>query len=214
MNTTFACPGCGASGSADASLEGRQVRCPHCGQRFPVPGPDGPDQDGYSLDQAAPMAVKTVEASPIDDRPVFVSTRSDEPVVATSRRKRKRTSSKKSRRESPEIAWGSWLLRVSIVASIVLALIGWLAPGGQEKVGWTLLGLGTLMVLIGYGAGVVGAFSEDSLYGILYLILPFYTGYYVVTRWDDLWRWFACSTAGFCLVVLGTTLLRWSGVTD
>jgi hypothetical protein len=36
--------------------------------------------------------------------------------------------------------------------------------------------------------------------------------YYLVTRWDDLWRWFACSTAGVGLVLVGTEILWWSGV--
>ena len=33
-----------------------------------------------------------------------------------------------------------------------------------------------------------------------------------VTRWDDLWPWFACSTAGVALISLGTEMLRWGGV--
>ncbi len=68
------------------------------------------------------------------------------------------------------------------------------------------------MVLVGFGAGAYGAFSEDFLYGVLYLVIPLYTAYYLVTRWDDLWVWFACSTAGVALVLLGTEMVRWAGV--
>ena len=58
------------------------------------------------------------------------------------------------------------------------------------------------MVLVGFGAGAYGAFREDVLYGFLYLAIPLYTAYYIVTRWDDLWTWFACSTLGVGLVLL------------
>jgi hypothetical protein len=216
MKTTFACPGCGASGSADAALEGREVRCRQCGHRFPIPGPGGPDPDGYALDEPDPLATsRPVASRPIDDRAVFVPTRSSEPTVATSPRKgKRRPSKKKARRDSPEIAWGTWLLRVGVGGTILLILIALIAPGGVAIVGWTLLGLGSAMVLIGYAAGAVGAFSEDSLYGCLYLILPLYNAYYLVTRWDDLWRWFLCSTAGVGLVICGTEMLRWAGVTE
>ena len=61
------------------------------------------------------------------------------------------------------------------------------------------------------GAGAYGAFREDFLYGVLYLAIPLYTAYYLVTRWDDLRVWFACSTAGVALVLLGTEVIRWSG---
>ena len=34
-----------------------------------------------------------------------------------------------------------------------------------------------------------GAFSEDVLDGLLYITIPLYTAYYLVTRWEDLWIW-------------------------
>ena len=43
-------------------------------------------------------------------------------------------------------------------------------------------------------------------------MIPLYTAYYMVTRWDDLWVWFACSTAGVALVLLGTEMVRWGGI--
>src|SRR4051812_49600395 len=44
---------------------------------------------------------------------------------------------------------------------------------------------GSLMMLGGYCVGLYAAFQEDSLYGCLYLIIPLYTAYYIITRWDD-----------------------------
>ena len=96
--------------------------------------------------------------------------------------------------------------------AILLLAIGLLAPQGILIAGCILIVLGSVMVLVGYVAGAFGAFSEDSLYGFLYLVIPLYTAYYMVTRWEDLWVWFACSTAGVGLIVVGTEVARWGGV--
>lgn len=86
-----------------------------------------------------------------------------------------------------------------------------LAPRGTWIAGCVLVALGGVLVPLGYFAGAYGAFREDFLYGFLYLVIPLYAAYYLVTRWEDLWPWFACSTAGVGLVWLGTELVRWGG---
>jgi len=79
-------------------------------------------------------------------------------------------------------------------------------------VGCLLMTLGSVLVVLGYGVGAYGAFREEILYGMLYLLVPLYTAYYLVTRWEDLWVWFACSTVGAALVVLGTEMVRWNWI--
>jgi hypothetical protein len=106
----------------------------------------------------------------------------------------------------------AWLIRGVIVAALASVAIALFAPHGSLIVGCLLLTVGTVMVLVGYAVGAYGAFREDFLYGFLYVLVPLYTVYYLVTRWDDLWVWFACSTAGVALVMLGTEMLRWNGV--
>jgi hypothetical protein len=95
---------------------------------------------------------------------------------------------------------------------VVLVLIALIAPQGTWFVACVLLALGSLMVIAGYSAGAYGAFHEDLLYGLLYLAIPLYTAYYLVTRWEDLWIWITCSTIGVGLILLGTELLGWAGV--
>ena len=80
------------------------------------------------------------------------------------------------------------------MAVVGSAAIAWFAPGGMTIVGSLLMALGSAMVLLGYAVGAYGAFCEEFLYGLLYLLVPLYTAYYLVTRWDDLWIWFSCST--------------------
>ena len=82
------------------------------------------------------------------------------------------------------------------------------APRGVVIAGSALIILGSLMVLVGYAAGAYGAFCEDFLYGFFYLVFPLYTGYYLVTRWEDLWKWLVSSTVGVGLVLIGIKMLE------
>ena len=216
MKVSFSCPSCGVSGSVDESFAGRQVRCNQCRYRFPIPSLGSVEPDGYALDAPEPEESafpQTPMGRPSES--VFAPTRSDEPEDRARRRARKRPAISPRKPKRPEregFAWGTWLIRFGVAAVVILFLIAMIAPGGVVLVGRVLLIAGMGMVLLGWGAGAFGAFSEDLLYGLLYVLIPLYTAYYLVTRWDDLWRWFACSTAGVGIVLIGTQILRWSGV--
>jgi hypothetical protein len=93
----------------------------------------------------------------------------------------------------------------------ILTAIAFLAPHGIWLVGFILIAVGGILVPVAYVAGAYGAFSEDSLYGLLYIMIPFYVAYYLATRWEDLWVWVACATVGVGLVLLGTEMVRWAG---
>ncbi|WP_390553830.1 hypothetical protein [Singulisphaera acidiphila] len=217
MKIPLTCPSCGAASSVDAAFSGRPGRCKHCNHRFTIPKSGASHPETYSLDEPLEVPVDAAEIS-LEPTSTFVRARGDEPSVFTTRRKRRPiepAASPRPRRErehEPGFAWGKWLGRVGGGTVLVLAAIALFAPRGPILVGSVLLALGTLMVLFGFGVGAYGAFREDVLYGLLYLAIPFYTAYYVVTRWDDLWVWFACSTVGVGLVMLGTEILRWNGV--
>ena len=216
MKVSFSCPSCGISGSVDESFAGRQVRCNQCQYRFPIPALGSVEPDGYALDTPEPEE-SSFAPNPMHRRSesVYTPTRTDEPEGRARRRTAKRparSSRKPKRTEGPGFAWGTWLIRGGIAAVVVLFLIAAIVPGGVVIVGKVLLIAGMGMILLGWGAGAFGAFSEDLLYGILYVAIPLYTAYYLVTRWEDLWRWFACSTAGVGVVLVGTQILRWSGV--
>ena len=94
---------------------------------------------------------------------------------------------------------------------LILSAVAFLAPHGIWLVGCILLAIGSILVPVAYFAGAYGAFSEDSLYGFLYILIPLYAGYYLVTRWEDLWIWIACATVGVGLVLIGTEMVRWRG---
>jgi hypothetical protein len=214
MKTTFTCPGCGRSGSVDAALVGRQIRCNQCRHRFAVPGPAEEEAEGYSVVETT-RGNAGVAATTTHSGAVFVPSRGDQPPISRPSRKPNRTTSgskpRASRSQEPEFSWKTWLAGFGVFIAIALLATALIAPRGVVLAGAAIIILGMAMVLIGYAAGAYGAFSEDFLYGFLYLVFPLYTAYYLVTRWEDLWRWCVCSTAGVGLVLVGTKMLQWSG---
>jgi hypothetical protein len=215
MKISFACPSCDAGGAVDASAAGRQARCKHCGHHFTIPAPGEAEceSEGYSLEQPTESAVGLDVMRPPRDS-TFVRSRAGD-GDAPSREPRRDASGATRRPARGKVSpfpWQAWLVRCAIGIAIALASIAMLVPNGTLIAGCVLLVMGMLMVLVGYGAGAYGAFHEDFLYGFLYMVIPFYAAYYIVTRWDDLWIWFTCSTVGVGLVLLGTEIVRWAGV--
>jgi hypothetical protein len=211
MKRTFACPLCGASGSVDDALIGMQIRCLQCNHRFVVPGQSEGEDEGYSL--AEPTRGNPGGAA---TRGVYFPSLGDEPAIALSPLKPRRVTSGTNRRpsrgEESGSGWRTWSIRLGIVLGIVLVVTALCGPRGLMISGSVLLIIGTAMVFLGFAAGAYGAFSEDFLYGLLYMVFGIYTAYYFVTRWDDLWKWALCSTAGFGLVAIGTLMVQWSGL--
>ena len=215
MKISFACPSCAATGSVDATAAGRSARCKHCGHHFTIPTPREPEAEpeGYLLDEPAECTVGPAAMSPPRDS-AFVRSRGGEGTTASRKpgRNAPESTPRTPRRQVSRFPWQTWLVRGGIATAITLAAIALFAPNGTLIAGCALLVLGMVLVLVGYGAGAYGAFHEDFLYGFLYLVIPFYTAYYMVTRWDDLWVWFTCMTSGVGLVLFGIEIVRWAGV--
>jgi hypothetical protein len=214
MKITFTCPGCAAPASVDASAAGSPARCKHCGHRFTIPKPGEPEPEVYALDERVEEAPPVRVISPPQES-AYVRSRGEEGIV-TARPLRQRPASRSTKRTAgrrrSRSPWRTWLIWAGIGTVVALAAILVFVPNGSLIAGCALMALGSAMVLAGFAVGAYAAFCEDFLYGFLYLLIPLYTAYYMITRWDDLWVWFACSTAGVALVWLGTELARWGGV--
>jgi hypothetical protein len=192
-----------------------QARCRQCGARFTIPEANDPESDVYALEASLEEPARSTPASPAE-RPVFVPSRVAEPSSSEGRRRKKREETESltpmAQSRGASFPWQTWLIRSSAALLISLVVIALVLPQGTLIAGCILLALGGLLVLLGYLAGAYGAFCEDFLYGFLYVMIPLYAGYYIVTRWDDLWVWFTCATVGVGLVFLGTEIVRWAGV--
>jgi len=213
MRVSFACPSCNAAGTVDAIHVGKQVRCRHCGANFTIPDGEKPESDVYALEEPAEPSARGVPDTQVQNA-VFVPARGDDATTMDRLRRKGEPSSEltpqRTRRNTPEFPWISWLIRVCIAFVLILTAIVLFAPHGTWLAGCILTVTGGILILAGHLAGAYGAFSEDSLYGFLYLLIPLYTAYYIVTRWDDMWVWFTCSTVGVGMSMVGIELIRWT----
>jgi transcription elongation factor Elf1 len=214
VNLSFACPSCTAAGSVDAVHIGKQVRCKQCGAHFAIPDPEASQPDIYALEEPYAQSTRGRSKSPAEDA-VFVPARGDATTAIDRPRRRERSvlgpTSRSVRSSKSDSPWQSWLIRGGTAVVLVLTAIAFLAPNGTWLVGCILVAIGGILVPVAYFAGAYGAFSEDSLYGLLYILIPLYAGYYLVTRWEDLWIWITCATVGVGLVLIGTEMVRWAG---
>ncbi len=215
MKILFACPSCAAAGSVDAAAAGKVARCKHCGHRFTISSPDAAESEVYALEEPTEgtTGIEDVVRSPAAVS-AFVPARGDEPATTVphkSKRPASRLTARTAHNRELRSAWRSWLTWVGAAAIAILA-IALLAPSGVLIAACTVMALGGVMILVGYGVGAYSAFREDFLYGFHYLVIPLYTAYYMVTRWDELWIWFACMTMGVGLILLGIEMARWGGV--
>jgi hypothetical protein len=214
MDVSFACPSCNAAGSVDAIYIGKQVRCKHCGAHFAIPNPEASGPDVYALEEPAGQSASSIPSSPAQDA-VFVPSRADATSTADRPRRSERSvsgpTSRSVRNRKSDFPWQTWLVRSVVALLLILIAIALLAPNGTWLAGCILMGIGGILVPVGYFAGAYGAFCEDVLYGLLYITIPLYTAYYLITRWEDLWVWITCATVGVGLILIGTEMVRWAG---
>jgi hypothetical protein len=217
MTIRFACPNCAVTGSVDASAAGKLARCKYCGHRFTIPIPGAAaEPDVYALEEPVEESggVEYAVKDPFQDA-TFTAARGDEPTATAPRRPKRAAPRSQPRTAGKRASRSAWPARLGWVGGalvIAIAAVALLAPNGLLIAACIVIALGCVMILVGYAAGAYGAFSEDFLYGFLYLVIPLYTAYYMVTRWEDLWVWFLCMTSGVGLVLLGIEMARWGGI--
>ncbi len=208
MPIAFTCPRCGKSYSVDAALAGRTGKCGSCGRPMKIPhfvddGDDTIATEGYDLTEPLGVAAGPEEQS------VFVPAGLDPEVPRQFRQRRPASSTRQGRPRRDDddepflVRHRTGLIAIPVVLLAGLGLTALAVPGGTLIAACVLAGLGSLMVLVGYCVGASAAFHEDSLYGFFYLIFPFYSAYYILTRFEDLWPWFVAMTLGAGLIAVG-----------
>ncbi len=73
--------------------------------------------------------------------------------------------------------------------------------------------IGVLLMVAGYGTTLVCgiwmlviAFQEGVVQGLLYLFVPFYAIYYLITRWEQCKKPFLYSLAGVGVAIVGVLI--------
>ena len=89
---------------------------------------------------------------------------------------------------------------VFLVFVIVVAVAPFAALSAIGLLMWGVLLIGVVMGMIGGWWLVFQAFAEDVVCGLLMFLIPFYSLYYIVSRWPETRRPFLLNTAGVGLM--------------
>lgn len=210
MPIAVTCSGCDKSYQVKDEFAGKKVRCPQC-------------QAVVTIGQPQPATAKgrkaAAKADEYEDYPDDVEDYGDdddyfdEPRVLKEaprlKAKRAKVKAKKrgERSEPLQIPWGLILSGILICGLVLAGGLIFIFPPAA-------IALAILVVIAGWGLGIVGgiglivrAFQEDVVCGILYIFVPFYWLYYLVSRWDDNYPFGECHVGGVLITLMGMGLI-------
>lgn len=193
MPITVTCRGCQKRYQVKDEMAGKKFRCPKCAEVVAVGAnwhdgveardDDEDDEDDYHQPRALPEPRRRREPPP----------------------PKKRARARSSR--GGEVRW-FWILGGigGVGALLALVLLFVFPPAGLLfAIGFILVG--TALNFVGGIGCLVKAFQEDVVCGLLYLFVPFYGLYYLITRWDDVRPFGGCLVGGLGLEGLGVALV-------
>ena len=167
----------------------------------PAGSPAASEPDAYQLDDAHDGDQST------SFTPAHGSENLDEPRPRRRAKKRSPGSSDRKRAEQassrPVFSGRTTLIGLACMLAVAV-LIAIFVPGARMNVGRGVALAGLIVFLYGYGSGAYIAFSEDDLYGWLYLFFPPYAAYYFVSRWDEM-------SSRLVMLIVGLVLLAGGG---
>jgi hypothetical protein len=206
MKIPITCTRCGKQYEVDETFAGKRGKCASCGERMTIPDYDRaaasqPESDAYQLEEshASEQATSFSPVKGIDD--------GEDGQI---RRRIKKRNSKSSPRRARDVARSPLvLLRVKSLIGLacvvfVLVVIAVFVPGARLNIGRAIALVGLIVFFYGYGSGAYIAFTEDDLYGWLYLLFPPYAAYYYVSRWDEM-------KSRLVMLILGLAMLAGGG---
>ena len=107
---------------------------------------------------------------------------------------------KKTREGMP---WWTYLIGLTVVVSFMIAMMLIPQDTAMRVAGWTVVVLSWLVCLYSGIRMLITAFQESALQGVLYLVVPFYPLFYVITRWDKVGGLFLMNLAGTVFMCFG-----------
>jgi len=208
MAHTFFCPNCGKRFDREESLAGKKARCKDCQHVFVIPAPAGQRPAPPARSQPRPSPARP--ANPTPSRPAadpyglaessslpparnpyaepdegYVSLQPIRPGAPVKRKPR--------RRGGNEFAWlGPLTVGVIALEAILLLLFGSLTyaelPAAATVAFRTFDAVFYSMILLGTIVFHIVPFLESAKQGLLCLFVPFYSLYYLITRWAAMKR--------------------------
>ena len=211
MKISVTCEVCLREYEVEDRYAGKTIKCANCEQPMKIPAAPPAATPllvvgEYALDETRDSAPPTFRAAP--DWPGQDQDSGSSPVQ---KKKVKRPGGKrkdKRRGESESAVSRSGVLVSLAVIAVLSAILAVFVPAVRTPVGVALALPGLLLCLYGYVTGVYIAFTEDDLHGWLFLLIPCYAAYYIVSRWDDMYGRVIMVVAGLTLLSIGGHFLE------
>jgi hypothetical protein len=210
MSIRFECIGCGRAMKAPDAAAGKRARCPQCKTVQVVPEVAQPQEAGDLFGLAD--LERTATAAPVGNGfpgfaqqpPPPLSSAAVAPPppgwspdqVVVERAAPRRRSRPRPRYERERYSAGSsgnmWLVLTGIALLLGIGAFAVDAEGGLML----LVALGLILSFAGGIWFLVIAFQDSAMAGVLCLLVPFYSLYYLATNWDTTHRAFALQMVG------------------
>jgi hypothetical protein len=211
MKIPVTCATCGKRYEVDGAYAGKRGKCAICGAPMTI----STDDHAASPAPSEPEAYQLDDAHDNEQPNFFIPAQVSESLEeAPPRRRAKRKNAgiseprrRKAARSHPILSGRSTLIGLTGVA-LVLVIVALLVPGTRINIGRAIALAGLILFVYGYASGAYIAFTEDDLYGWLYLLFPPYAAYYFVSRWDEMSSRLVMLIVGLALLSGGGALLE------
>jgi hypothetical protein len=211
MKIPVTCKSCGKRYEVDGTYAGKRGKCANCGERMMIPGEDQPHDPLLPGANAYQLDTSHDSGKPTFFTPAHGSESLEEPPPRPRLKKKNLGSSRKTQRERAN-SNRMLSVRATVIGLLCLAMILLIltvfVPGTRMNVGRGVALTGLILFVYGYASGAYIAFTEDDLYGWLYLLFPPYAAYYFVSRWDEMSSRLVMLIVGLALLSGGGALLE------
>lgn len=199
MSIRVVCDQCQAKYLIADEHAGKKVRCKKCGEICPVPSGSRPSKAATGLAKKPSKASKpkAPDGDEFDDYGDGSDGDDEELIARPAPRRVKKAKSKKAQRSKPkrknpladfhiDFMEARTILGLPAAGALVTMLVEGVAgdTAGVCVLGFFLV-LGVILSLVASVMAIIVAFEEDVLCGLMYLFLPFYPLYHLITRWDE-----------------------------
>jgi hypothetical protein len=199
MGHVFFCGKCGKRFDVNPALIGKRARCGDCQHVFLIP-----DLEPAPAAQASAYRSEHHDPppSPPPAVPSFARDLLAEQVLPERPGKPVSTGKKRRRRSGDECyLWVGSATLCGAIAGGVFVVIWLLArAGGSESLSVIGIGgigfVGIALCMLGNLICLITPFRESFVCGLLYIFMPFYHLYYLITRWEAMKRPFIMILAG------------------
>lgn len=187
MAIDISCPSCFATYRVKDEIAGRNIKCRQCGSVIPV--------------RKSGRAALPAEESPWAD--------DDDSEPFAARQARRTAARRHSRSTSERFTLQLSLILCGVYLGLVLliGLVGIAAPPVLNVLRFGGVQIGMILSMIGTVACMIAAFREDTSCGMMWLFVPFYAPYYMLSRFADLGKWVVLWGAGGGAALVGVIFL-------